>query len=311
MTSPQPPEPTLLPPATTRSALPTIVQRAVGLGLALVVGWLVVDRGLAAWVQHEDAIVGRMARYVPQQDPERLQPLMTIGEADAPMTVVLACDLAQPRCRRQLAALVAWQAQAAPRLQADGDKGEGKRRLVYLATGGAVVAQTAHALDAQGLLWAAIAALAQDTAVWTPATLDRALHALAADPRRLAQVRDDPETVLAVQVERTMAEALEITGDSGVLVAGLPLPVTQSDGAALLAALDGAEAQLAENLRFFGGDVALAQARGLAGLPTRTRDRFVRWILIGKKVPSLPGAATDTGSNSGEDDDDDDEDEGP
>ena len=88
-----------------------------------------------------------------------------------------------------------------------------------------------------------------------------------------------------------MAEALEIPADSGVLAAGLPVPATQSEGPALLAALDASEAQLADNLKFFGGDVALAQARGLAGLSPRTRDRFVRWILVGKKVSSLPGAA--------------------
>ncbi len=309
MTSPQPSDTPQLPPATTRSAVPLILRRAVGLLLALAAGWLIVDRALAAWVQHEEAIVRQMARYVPRQDPDRLQSLLTVGEQDAPMSVVLACDLALPRCRRQLATLVAWQAQPSKALRTDVDKGAGKRRLVYLPwpmnASGTLLAQTAHALDAQGLLWGAVPMLAQDPATWSAATLDRALHAIDADPRRLARVRDDPETVLAVQVERTMAEALEIPRDSGLLVAGLPLAATQSEGAALLAALETAEGTLAENLRFFGGDVPLAQARGLAGLPARTRERFVRWILVGKKVASLPGTA---GAN-GLDPDDGDEDE--
>ena len=312
VTSPLPPDSSQLPPAITRSALPSIVGRVLSLALAVVVGWLAVDRGMAMWVQHEDAIVGRMARYVPQPDPEQLQALLTLGEQGAPMAVVLACDPAQPRCRRQLATLVQWQHQPSKFLRDPVDpgsnsKGEGMRRLVFLTRpedpATTAVALTIHAMDAQGLLWGAIPALAQDPTTWQAASLSKTLHGLSFDPKQLARDRDDPETLLAVQIERTMAEALEVPHDSGLLVAGLPIAATQSEGAALLAAIDAAEAQLAENLKFFGGDVSLAQARGLARMPVRTRDRFVRWILIGKKVSSLPGAHSDEPQADGDDSD--------
>jgi hypothetical protein len=305
VTSPQPPESPLLPPATTRSALPSILARALSLVLAFAFAWIAVDRGLGMWVQHEEAIVGRMARYVPQADPEQLQSLLMLGEPDAPMTAVLACDLAVPRCRQQLATLVTWQGQASKFLKQEEAKGQGMRRLVYLPrpTGGSglAVAQTAHALDAQGKLWGALTVLAKDRLTWTAQTLPAALQELDTDAKRLARDRDDPDTVLAVQIERTMAEALEIPSDSGVLAAGLPLPTTQSEGAALLAALDDAEAQLAENLKFFGGDVALAQVRGLASVSPRARDRFIRWILVGKKVSSFQGEASEDTQSDGED----------
>ena len=307
VTSSQPPESPQLPPATTRSAWPSILARALSLLLAFAFAWVAVDRGLGAWVQHEEAIVGRVARYVPHPDPEQLQGLLSLGEPDAPMTAVLACDMAQPKCRRQLATLVTWQGQASKFLRGPNDKGLEMRRLVYLAwpvdAFGQTVAQTVHALDAQGLLWGAIAALASDKTTWTAATLAQALRATEADPKRLARDRDDPEAVLAAQVERTMAEAMEIPRESGVLAAGLPLAATQSEGQALLAALDDSEAQLAENLKFFDGDVSLAQARGLAQLSARARERFIRWILVGKKVSSFPGTVSD-------DTDDDDDDAG-
>lgn len=291
-----------LPPATTRSALPSVLLRALGLAVAAVLGWVAVDRGMLAWVQHEDAIIGQVARYVPQQDPDRLQPLLALGE-DPLVTVVLACDLAQPKCRQQLARLAAWQGQPSVVLrQADSEdpaRASGEvRRLVYLPRAeppaGLVLAQTLHALDGQGLFWRSVADWAKDPAVWTAATLDRALHAVPYDPQRLARDRDNAETLLAVRVEQTMAEALEVPQDSGLLVAGLPVAATQSDGAALAAVLARAEQDMAENLKFYGGDVSLAHARSLAALPQRTRDRYVRWILIGKKVSSLPGVHSDS-----------------
>ncbi len=300
-----------LPPATTRSALPSILGRAIGLVLAFVLAWLLVDRGLASWVQHEEAIVGQVARYVPQQDPTDVQTLLSRGPEDAPMTVVLACDPSLPRCRKQLATLVAWEGRASKFLRVGNESGMEMRRLVFLpwphAAESQSVAQTMHALDAQGLFWGAMLTLAQDPTTWTGATLDRALHGVELDPKRLAHDRDDPEIVLAVQIERTIAEALEIPTDSGLLVAGLPVALTQSEGEALAAVIDQAEAQLAENIKFFGGDVALAQARGLAEVPDRTRERFIHWILIGKKVTSLPGSVSDDVPPAEEEDEDEEE----
>ncbi len=291
-----------------------MLGRLISLLTAFVLAWFIVDRGLASWVQHEDAIVGQVARYVPQSDPEQLQSLLSLGEPDAPMTAVLACDPALARCRRQLAQLIAWQGQTSKLLGHGVDDSSGTRRLVYLprpdARAGTQVGQTVHALDAQGHLWKAVPTLAQDPTTWTPATLDRSLHAIAVDPKRLARDRDDPETVLAVQIERTMAEALEIPQESGVLLAGLPVAATQSEGPGLAAALDGAEAELAANIQFYSGDVALGQARGLAKLSDRTRDRFIRWILVGKKVSSLSGTGSDA-PPSGDDDGGEEDDEAP
>ena len=164
-------------------------------------------------MQHEEAIVGRMAHYVPQADPEQLQALLALGEPDAPMTAVLACDLAVPKCRQQLATLVIWQGQASRFLRQENEKGLDMRRLVFLPRPvdalGLTVAQTAHALDAQGRLWGAVAELAKDRTLWTAKTLAVALQAADADPKRLARDREDPDTVLIVQIERTMTEALE------------------------------------------------------------------------------------------------------
>ena len=284
-----------------------MARRAFGLLLAIALGWLLVDRGLGFWVRHEEAIVGQVARYVPRPDPDQMQALLSRGPAEAPMTVVLACDLALPRCRQQFAFLTVWQAQPSKALHLGEGKGEDMRRLIFLprpsSPAGLEAAQAAHALDAQGLFWGTLALQGNDASTWSVATVDKLLSGADADAKRLTHDRDDSETVLAVQLERTMAEALEIPSDSGLLVAGLPVPATQSDGAALVARIDAAEAQLAQNIQFFGGDVTLAQARGLAELPTRTRDRFIQWILVGKKVASLPG------SNDAEESDAEDEDE--
>lgn len=305
-----------LPPTMTHPALGYLALRLLTLVLAFASAWLLVDYGLGAWVEHQDLILGQVAQYVPQADPSEIPTLLAIGEPDAVLPVVLACDIAQPSCRRQFAQLVQWHAQKSPILTEELTQSRGARRVIFLRRAQTEASQriglTWQALWAQGLVWGNLQKWAEDPSVWTPEQPGRMLRDVEVDADRRARVENDPETVLAVQLERTMAEGLEIP-EGGLLVAGLPVPATQAEGHALEQTLEAAEKKLAENIRFFHGDVDRAQARLLAELPVRARDRYWRWILVGKKVLSLPqlsGVDANPPAEEPEDPDDDDEPEG-
>ena len=308
-------------PVTHRSAWPQFVLRLVSLVVFIAAAWQLVNRGMGLWAEHADAVVGQVAPYVPQPDPDALSPLLALGEPDAPMQVVLACDVALPACRHKLALLTKWQSEKSVALGHLDDDATTLRRLVFLTrpTNDATMrgALAWLALHAQGLAWPHVAQLAEDTRTWD-GTWDGHFTGVSPDAARFDALVDDPETMLTALTQRTMAEALDVPPVSGVLANGLPVAATAAEGEALLQALHQAEMALAAAIDALDGDVAPAQARLLAALPARQQERYVQWILVGEKVhlfadasPSADDAPADDGGAGDDDEDDEDEEEGP
>lgn len=293
-----------MPPTVVRSAWPWFGARLITLLLTFALGWQVVNLGAGLWAAHADRLVGQVAPYVSQPDPDALSPLLALGEPDAPMQVVLACDVAQQGCRKKLALLTHWQSSKSVALGHLGEDPATLRRLVFLprpeSDATMVGALTWLALHAQGLDWPHVEEFAKDSQRWD-ASWSGAVRGVEVDAARLALVRDDADTLLTALIARTMANALEVPQESGVLASGLPVPATSAEGEPLLQELHRAEMALGAFMDALDGDVAPAQARLLAGLPERQRQRYVQWILVGEKVHLF---AEPTESEDGSADDD-------
>ena len=300
---PQPPSPPLAPPLdppVVRSALRSLLARGVALVAAFAVGWLAVDRGLGLWVEKEARIAQSVAPLVPHGDPEAVAPLLTLGDADAVLTVVLACDIALEACRQRLWQLQRWQqTEVPPLVDADGESWQ-KRRLVFLTwpegAASTPLALSVHALQLQAQFWPLVPKMAAVVGAWsTDKPLERLLPT-GVDVPGLQRTRADADTLDAVQLDRNIAESLQIPPQSGLLIAGLAWDPTECTAAALATRLAEVEAALLAAVAEADGDVRTAQLAVLGAQPTRRRQRYVHWLLDGRKLHSFarpaPAAAT-------------------
>lgn len=278
-----------LPQRSTRTGAPGCLTRLAGLTAAVALGWYAADAALEALVSHQyeliSALRGRGMAH--EQGPE----LLALGEPSSPLQVVVACDLSHTDCRNVLRWLLNWRAEWPDRDLLPGDE---PPRLVFLqrAAEGQEAQEVAaglRALDLQAHFWDVAADLAsQPQRPLTVGSVRAALAAVDGHLPRWDRERQEAETALRVRIDRTMAQGLEIPLETGLLVNGQPLaPAELASEAALKAALHKAATHLASRLGQTRGVVGGAQLDLLAGRPERVRERYVRWILKGERMPAL------------------------
>lgn len=252
--------------------------RSVGLVLLTLGSWWLVDRGLGRWVIW---VAGLAAQWQPHgSEHHALAPLNAVGRADAPLQLVLACDLAEQRCRQRLHVLMVWQARHAD-----------DARLVLLQRprdANRALAQAVQAAGQQALLWPMLAQLYDRTGDLDSSTVAEAVRTLRGHPVRWQRDAAEADAALQVGAERTMATALGLDDDAALLVSGLPATPTElSSESATTTALEQAWTTLRQRIAHHRGDVGAAQLECLQSQPLATRERYIAWILHGQRAPSL------------------------
>ena len=274
------------PAETTSSGTLGCLGRFVGIGVVMLAAWGLVDVGLEVWVDSQEHVARRL-HAVGVVGPQRLPGLVAVGAPDGVVAAVLACDATALPCRRALGDVLAW-IEAEP--AGWSGKGEAARRLLWLQRprddGAALdVAVSLHALAVAGRapdLWRALAG--------TVGAVDGALalrlaRQVGIESTRLARDREDPELALQVRNQRTMAAALGMDAEVALSVAGLPIAgVTTAGRAELLAVADRHEAALFAALAAHGDDKGKAHRALLHDLPSRERERYLAWIVRGRRV---------------------------
>jgi len=288
----QPPDPSHQTQASESSAQPALhVQVHSGLLLTLqkfvlLVGVIVASTfivlfGLRLWRENQSELVAKLQQAGVQPD-EALPALPTWGDEDAPLTLLLSCDLGQPLCRKQLKWLKNWV-----------DKPDGQppaSKLIFLykvPRGGDFTGAVAMQVAAGQTWWQIAATLGQDDRRLPPEEIAlQAQLAMGKDIVAYQQAAEREETQLYAALGATMARGLGIPEDVSVLAAGLPLmPDDVASEPALRAALAGRAAQFAQALAQAAGDARVAQVNFLQRLPRSTRERYVCWILDGHRCP--------------------------
>lgn len=259
--------------------------KLVGLLLLIGASLVAVEIALQTWSENHGALVEQLAGAGLDTDVE-LPTLLAQGEPDAPLQIVLACDLATPHCQRVLGWLLQFRAGNPVQVRPDHDD---KPRLVVLhrATGDEArrVAEGLQALDHEGHFWEVMAKV---TASPRPLGIGQ-VQALADDAgvklARWNRMKAEQEIALRVRTDTTMADALEMPPGIAVLVSGQPIPTEAlTTEVALVEALKGQAEGLARLLKANEGDVAQAHEAALAGLPEAVRQRYVAWILRGERA---------------------------
>jgi hypothetical protein len=267
-----------------RTAAPQFFARLLVLGTLVLAAWNGVDLLLHGWVLYQDRLVESLQNAGLRVE-HRLPPLNALGDPDAPLQIVVACDAAQAPCRQLLGRTLAARDQAGM-----------PTRLVWLqrpedTETSAQVAAVLQAAQTQQVLWPVLRRLATVGGTPSQHELEAAVEAVHGFARRLQRDLDDPENLLHIATDRTMAEALEIPDDVSVLVSGRPLqPRDVRDPASLEAALQREAAALQQAMDAADGHVEAAWLRLVADRPARVRDRYVAWILRGERARALPEA---------------------
>lgn len=283
---PAPPATPALPVLRTqvRTAAPRFFARLVGLATLVLLAWNGVDALLHAWVVYQDRLVQTLQDAGLRVD-HRLPPLNAVGEPDAPLQIVVACDAAQAPCRQLLGRVLGARDQAGM-----------PTRVVWLqrpddSDASAQVAAALQAAQTQQVLWPVLRRLATMGGTPTLKQIERTVEDVHGYARRMERDLDDPDNLLHIATDRTMAEALEIPEDVSVLVSGRPLrPQDVGDPSSLEAALQKEAATLQKAMDEADGHVEAAWLRLVADLPARVRDRYVAWILRGERARALPDA---------------------
>lgn len=252
--------------------------KVAGLVLVTFGSWWLVDGGLGRWVIW---VAGWAAQWQPREGEHRaLAPLNAMGPADAPLQLVLACDLAEPDCRQRLKVLTVWQARHADNV-----------RLVLLQRPSEQHRALAEALQAarqQTLLWSVLARLQDRPDVPGPTAVGEAVRALHGHPVRWQRDTAEAEVGLQVGSERTMAFALGLGNGAPLLVSGVPATAAElSSPTATTAALERAWTSLQQRIAHHRGNVGAAQLELLQQLPPATRQRYLAWVLHGERASSL------------------------
>jgi hypothetical protein len=247
--------------------------------------WQLVDGGLERWVVW---LAAWAAQWQPRAGELRpLAPLNTLGPADAPVQLVLACDVAEPGCRQRLGVLVAWQAQH-----------DDEARLILLQRPSdphRPVAESLQAAARQGLLWRVLSRCQARPELLEVAAVGDVVRTVDGHPVRWRRDLAEAEVALQVGTERTMAAALGLTADAPVLLSGVPLSAADlGSSAATTAALDREWLKLKQRVAHHRGKVGAAQLELLHGLAPATRQRYVAWILHSERAPSLRLARSPT-----------------
>jgi len=271
---------------------PKALRFAVFFGLCawLCAGWWIAERHAGAWLERHGFLFAAL-RPDGRAPQGALAPLLALGDIDAPLQAVLACDLIDAQCRAVLGWLIAWQSDDPERAVLPGRH---DTRIVFLNRAQEEsrtidVAAAFVALDVQHRFWPVLEALAPLRQPFTVAAIQAALDHEGGDVARWQRDRVDPDQALRARTDRTMAEALGIPSKLGVLVSGRPLAAPQTaTEAALRQALHQRALDLSAAITASGGDVAKAQLKLLRHRQTRQIDRYRHWILRGERVAVLP-----------------------
>lgn len=276
-----------------RTAAPQFFARLGGLAVLVLLAWNGVDALLHGWVMYQATLVESLQNAGLHID-HRLPPLTSVGEPDAPLQIVAACDAAQQDCRQLLVNLMTSR-----------DRTKLSSRLVWLQRpaeddASEQLAVGLQAAQTQQVLWPVLRRLATVPGKPTLQQLRTAVEDVHGFPHRLTRDIEDSETVLHVATDRTMAEALEIPDDVSVLVSGVPLrPEDVKDLASLEAALQRHGAILEKAIDATEGHVEAAWLRVVAERPARVRDRYIAWILRGERARALPEVRSMRGKRRG------------
>lgn len=288
----QPPDPTEqpeppLPPdqpamqVSIQNGLLLTLQKFVLLVGVIVASTLIVLFGLRLWRENQAELVAKLQQAGVQRD-EVLPELPTWGEEDAPLTLLLSCDLGQPLCRKQLKWLKNWVDKP------DGQPPASKLIFLYKVPRGGDFDGAVAMQAAVGRTWWEIAeTLGRDDRKLPAEEIAlKAQLAMGKDIVAYQQAAEREETQLFAALGATMARGLGIPEDVSVLAAGLPLmPDDVAIEPALRTALTLRAQQFAQTLAQAGGDARVAQVNFLQKLPRSTRERYVCWILDGHRCP--------------------------
>jgi hypothetical protein len=263
-----------------RSAAPRFFARLAALAFLVLAAWQIVDLALHGWVVWQEHLVQTLQNAGLRAN-HRIPPLAALGEADAPVQIVAACDAIEPSCRTLLGRLLNWR-----------DRHADDTRLVWLQRPAAEpdseqLAAALQATASQSVLWPVLRRLSTEPGRLTVAQVQKAVVAARGFASRWQRDLDDSDVLMHVVTDRTMAQALEIPEDVSVIVSGVPLLAGDvRDQATLDTALDLRAAQAIAT----GGDRAALLAL-LAERPKRVRERYDAWILRGERLSALPREA--------------------
>lgn len=263
-----------------RSAAPRFFARLAALAFLVLASWQIVDLALHGWVVWQEHLVQTLQNAGLRAN-HRIPPLAALGEVEAPVQIVAACDAIEPSCRTLLGRLLNWR-----------DRHADDTRLVWLQRPAAEpdseqLAAALQATASQSVLWPVLRRLSTEPGRLTVAQVQKAVVAARGFSSRWQRDLDDSDVLMHVVTDRTMAQALEIPEDVSVIVSGVPLLAGDvRDQATLDTALDLRAAQAIAT-----GDDRAALLALMAERPKRVRERYDAWILRGERLSALPREA--------------------